>query len=361
MKIVDVENIVSKKPVQLPGIYKEAWSGPDGPTRTSFNLGFCRITTDEGIVGYGPMGGPIDQYAKNILIGSDPLKIEAFWEKAMTGRDMFRGSYGGIDTALWDILGKAAGMPVYKLLGAKSNKVQVYAATTRLLPPEEHVRQAIDLKAKGFRAIKFRFHREDIREDLEVIKQVRAACGDSMIITVDANQNNRSAEYNFWTRETARFMCRELQRFGVYFFEEPLNLLDYDGLAELSREFDMYIAGGEHLQSIYHFREHLYRNTFDILQPDIFFGNIGITGMLKLGHAAEFYNKQLSPHVCLLNGFAFGFAGTASACAALSNCPLIEFPEDPPFVTAETQQFFLKTKFEVDSDESVAVHLEFRL
>ena len=112
---------------------------------------------------------------------------------------------------------------------------------------------------------------------------------------VDANQNHRSTHYKHWSRETARYLCAAMQDLGVYFFEEPLNRFDYDGLAKLSDEFDMYIAGGEHCLHIYEFKEHFRQNTYDIIQPDVILGDIGLTGIIKLGHAAEFYDKIIIP------------------------------------------------------------------
>jgi L-alanine-DL-glutamate epimerase-like enolase superfamily enzyme len=354
VKITNIETVRTTKPIPLPGEYREAWFQPDGTPKTSYGISFTKITTDEGIIGYGPPGNA-DGYVKKCLIGADPCKIEGFWNSAMLGLDVIaRGSYGGIDAALWDVVGKAANMPVYKLLGYNTDKVKVYAATSRLCSPEEHVEQAAHIVERGFKAIKLRFHRPNPKDDLKAAQAVRRAFPD-LTIVVDANQNHRSARYIHWSRETAKIMCRELQDIGVYFFEEPLNRFDYDGLAMLSKEFDMFIAGGEHAQHIYEFKEHLVRGTYDVLQPDVILGDVGLTGIRKLGIAAEFYDKLIIPHVCGLGGFAFIFAATAAAAAGLRNCPMVEFPYDPPFITDENQQFFLKNMMTVDKDGYVAL------
>ena len=350
MKITSIENVRTTKPIPLPGEYREAWFQPDGGGKTAYGVEYLKISTDEGIIGIGP-GSTVDGYVRRLLIGSDPFKTEEFWHAAMRGLDVYaRGFYGGIDVALWDLIGKAAGLPTYKLLGSKADKIKVYAATSRLCAPEEHVEQVKYIMSQGFKAVKLRFHRPDYKDELKVVEAVRKACGDEIMLMVDGNQNHRSKNYQHWSRETARYLCAGLQELGVYFFEEPLNRFDYDGLAKLSAEFDMYIAGGEHCQHIYEFKEHFKQNTYDVIQPDVILGDVGITGIIKLGHAAEFYDKLIIPHVCGLGGMSFNFAGCAAAAVGLNNCPIIEFPFDPPFLTTETQMFFLKNKFVVDAD-----------
>ena len=356
MKITKVEVVKTTKPIPLPGEYRAAWFEPDGDPVTSYGVSFYKISTDEGIVGYGPHAGNPDPYLLKCLIGMDPFKVESFWNSAMLGLDVNfgRGSYGGYDVALWDIIGKAAGLPVYKLLGTRADKMMVYAATSRLCSPEEHVRQVQHLMSLGFKAVKLRLHRPDYMDDLKVVQAVRKECGDKLIIVVDANQNHRAINYKWWSRETARFMCRELQDLCVYFFEEPLGRKDYEGLAMLSEEFDMLIAGGEHAMNIYEFKEHLDNNTYDVLQPDVILGDIGITGTRKLAHA-EFQKKLVIPHVCGLGSFALNFAAMLQAAVGLNNCPMLEFPYDPPFLTTESQQFYIKDKFCIEADGCVAL------
>jgi len=357
MKITKVEVVKNKKPIPLPGEYKAAWFQPDGKPETSYGFGFYKIHTDEGITGYGPYAGGPDDYALQCLIGLDPFFIEKFWSAGMTGKDVYvnKCSYGGLDAALWDIIGKASGQPVYKLLGAYTDKVLVYAATSRLLSPEEHIEQVQHIMSVGFKAVKLRLHRPDYLDDLKVVEAVRKACPDDLIIVVDANQNHKSMEYKHWSRQTAKFMARELQNLNIYFFEEPLERHDYKGLAELSAEFDMYIAGGEHCMNIYEFKEHIERDTYDIFQPDVILGDIGITGTKKLATIAEYHKKILIPHVCGLGGFALNFASMLQVAASIPNCPMLEYPYDPPFLTVESQQFYLKDKFVVDKEGYVAL------
>ena len=357
MKITQIEVVKSQKPIPLPGEYKAAWFEPDGEPVTSYGFAYYKVHTDEGITGYGPYAGGPDKYALQCLIGLDPFFVEHFWSSAMMGREVYinKCSYGGLDTALWDIIGKASNQPVYKILGAHRDRVKVYAATSRLLSPPEHVEQVRELMSLGFKAVKLRLHRPDFRDDLKVVEAVRKACGDDLMIVVDANQNHRAIHYEWWSRQTAKIVARELQNLNVFFLEEPLERRDYEGLAELSAEFDMYIAGGEHSLNIYEFKEHIERNTYDILQPDITLGDIGITGTKKLSIISDYNYKMIIPHVSGLGGFALNFAAMLHAAASLRNCPMIEYPFDPPFLTVETQQFYLKEKFIIDKEGYVAL------
>jgi L-alanine-DL-glutamate epimerase-like enolase superfamily enzyme len=310
-----------------------------------------RVNTDAGIVGYGPYWGEPDPYARTALMGLDPFYVERFWDACMRGRELTfnRGATGGLEIALWDIVGKALGQPVYKLLGACRDKVLAYAATNRLLPVEEHVAQVRQLQAMGFQAVKLRMHRSDPKDDLAVVTAVRDAVGDELLLLVDANQNNRSRHYRYWSRRTARWMARELDALNVYFLEEPLPRRDVDGLADIAASVDMFIAGGEHAANIFEFKAPVLRGAYDILQPDLILGDIGITGVRKIASLADYFHRMVVPHVCSTGSTALALAATLQAVGTISNCPLIEYPYDPPILT-ENQQTILKAPIRIDAD-----------
>ncbi|MCL2058985.1 MAG: mandelate racemase/muconate lactonizing enzyme family protein [Oscillospiraceae bacterium] len=355
MKIINVEVVGGKKEIALPAPYLAAWDSPGGRPIRSFRASVVKVSTDEGIVGYGPCFGRLDASIREYLIGTDPLLVEQFWHDFMSGRVGTMGGFtGGVDTALWDIAGKAAGLPISKLLGAKADKVPVYAATSRLLGTEEHVAQALELQSLGFRAIKIRLHRQDYRDDLEVVRAVRQACPYLMLL-VDANQNNHSIGYNYWDKETSVTVACELQALGVAILEEPRGRYDMEGLREISQKYSILISGGEHCANMYEFREHLLKGTYDIIQPDTILGNFGVTGMRKIGVISDYLGKQIVPHVCGMGAFALSFAATLQVMSGLTNCPILEFPHDPPFLTVETQQFYLRDKFWIDADGAVRV------
>jgi len=356
MKVTRIEVIRSKKPIILPIGWKPAW-WPDIKPVKSFSFSLFKVYTDEGIVGFGPYTGELTQFALSALIGLDPFHVEWFWSMCMRGRETCfnRGSYGGLEIALWDIVGKALGKPVYRILGAFRDCIMAYAATSRLLKPEQHVKQVLQLMDAGFKAVKLRLHRPKPEDDLKVVRAVKDAVGDDLTILVDANQNNQSISYRYWSRRTALKMARELDKLGVYFLEDPLPRRDVEGLSELAASVDMFIAGGEHSANIYEFREYLLRGAYDVLQPDVILGDMGITGIRKVAFVADYFNRLVIPHVRSGSSLPLGFAATLQAAATINNCPMIEYPYDPPVLTVETQQGILREPLVVDRDGTVKV------
>ena len=328
MKVTKVEVVSREEPIALPEPWIPAWSGKP---RTSLEFSFYKVHTDEGIVGLGPYTANSDPA---ILEGFDPFHVGEFWHRYMSGKR--EGTSGhraaGLEIALWDIIGKAAGKPVHKLLGACRDKVLVYGATSRLLEVEAHVRQVLELKAEGFRAVKLRFHRPDPRDDLAVAEAVREAVGDEMMLLVDANQNHNVEGYTLWSRGTALLMAEELEGLDVYFLEEPLPRADIEGLAAVAASVDMLIAGGEHSPTVYDFREHILKGAYDVVQPDVILnGNTGITGIREVALAAEYLGKLVVPHVTSSASFPLAFAATMHAMATVDNAPWSNIPAIRPF------------------------------
>jgi L-alanine-DL-glutamate epimerase-like enolase superfamily enzyme len=352
MKITHIDVVQSRKPVPLPELYRPAWNEPDTKGTRGFHFAFFKVHTDEGIVGIGPYTGQPSSWATETLIGQDPAYVERFWDVNMRGRGttLHSTSCGGLEIALWDILGKAAGMPVYKLLGARRNKVMAYAATGQIKPAEEYARKAVAYKERGIKAIKLRLHRPDPQEDLAFVRAIREAVGDDMILLVDANQNNPAITYRFWSRPTAMRMARALEELDVYWLEEPLPRFDAEGLAEICQAVDINIAGGEHCATFYEFRDALFAGAYDIVQPDVILGHIGISGIRKVSVLADAVGRLVVPHVCSGGNHGIYLAATLHALCAVSNCPLIEVPHDPPCLTPETQQVLLKEPLLIDEE-----------
>jgi D-galactarolactone cycloisomerase len=353
MKVTKVEIIRSEKRVPLPAPWRAAWREPFGTPATALEFSIYRLSTDEGITGIGPYTGGDPALA----LGIDPHRAGEFWAAHMGGRRAGESgkNASGLEIALWDIVGKAAGQPLYKLLGARTDRLLVYAATSRILPLEEHTRQVSELQAQGFKAVKLRLHRQDPWEDLAAVEAAREAAGDALLLLVDANQNNASEGYRYWDRRTALMMARELDALGIYFLEEPLARTDIEGLAEIAASVDMFIAGGEHTPTVYDWREHLAHGAYDILQPDLVMGgNLGITGARKVAEFADLSGRLVIPHV-LLSGanFPLCLAPTLHAMAAVDNCPMVEFPYDPPILTEATTQSFIRSPFRIEEDGTI--------
>jgi D-galactarolactone cycloisomerase len=353
MKITRVEILRSKEPIVLPEPWLAAWRGPTATPATSIEFSFYKVYTDQGLVGYGPNTGYTNLQG---LIGYDPFFVEAFFENKMSGRRSGNSDCGGsgIEIALWDLIGKAAGLPIYKLLGAVTDRVPVYAATSRLMDPDEmaeHVAKILDL---GFRAVKLRLHRPDPWDDVDVVDAVLDVTEPDTKVLVDANQNNAGEGVHFWSRKTAQEVAVALDQLGVYYLEEPLPRQDIEGLADLAMTVDMFIAGGEHTPTVYDFREHLARGAYDIIQPDaILGGNYGIIGLRRAAILADYSGRLIVPHVLSGAHFALGIAASLHAMASVENCPVLEFGFDPPILTAETTQRVLTKPFVVEKDGCV--------
>jgi L-alanine-DL-glutamate epimerase-like enolase superfamily enzyme len=355
MEVTSVELVRSAEPVALPEPWRPAWREPNVEPVTELEWSVIRVHTDEGITGIGPgVGDP----AEFDLAGYDPTRVGEFWERYLGGRRSRNAGNGaaGLEIALWDALGKAAGMPIHELLGATADRLPVYAATCRILDPADLADTVLEIKERGFRAIKLRLHRGNPADDLAAVRAVREAVGDDYTLFVDANQNNTSEGYDFWSQRTALRVARELDDLGVEFLEEPRPRRDVDGLAEISEAVDMAVAGGEHSVTPHDFRPHLRRGAYDILQPDVMLGgNMGITGIRRTAIVADLFERTVIPHVLSGGNFPIGLAATLQAVATVGNCPMVEFPFDPPVLTEATNQAIAEDPFRIDSDGCVEV------
>ena len=354
MKITKVETVRNRDTIPLPEPWLPAWSAPGGTPATSFGFSFHRVYTDEGIVGIGPNTGA----SADMLLGIDPFTVGEFWDRTMSGRRPGRSGRraAGLEIALWDIIGKAAQTPIAKLLGSRRDRIPVYAATSRLLETAAHIEQAKEVAGLGFKAVKLRLHRANPWDDVRVVEAVREAVGDDLLLMVDANQNNTSPGYEFWSHQTAMRIARELDALRVYFLEEPLPREDIRGLAEIADAIDTFVAGGEHSSTAYDFREHLAQGAYDIVQPDVtLMGNMGIIGLRKVADMADASRRLIIPHVTGGGTFPFYLAATLHAMATVDNCPMVEYPYDPPVLTPETLQVPVAVPLCPDDDGCVAV------
>jgi L-alanine-DL-glutamate epimerase-like enolase superfamily enzyme len=260
----------------------------------------------------------------------------------------FMGRPWPIEIALWDIAGKAAGLPLYKLLGGARDRLPAYASTGELRPQAQRVDDVLRMRDEGFRAVKLRFHSPNPADDLPTLEAVRAAAGDSMTIMVDANQGWRyPADLSpRWDLRTAIRMARAMEEYAVEWLEEPLWSYDYDGLAELRRRTTTPIAGGELNLGLHEFREYLRHGCLDVYQPDCTFAGGIITARTVAG-MAQAAGLKFAPHTWS-NGL--GLMANLHLAAAVPNCPYIEFPYDPPNWTPEARDFFLTEPVTIDAD-----------
>jgi D-galactarolactone cycloisomerase len=271
MKITDVEVIVLRHPLSRPFGFSQWW----------FEARTCclvRVATDAGLVGWGECYGPpepikavIDAvYAPLILRGADPFDNEVLWER-MYNRMRDYGQKGvavaaiaGVDIALWDLKGKAVGLPVCKLLGGVfRDRVQAYATGMYFTEtddlPAALAAEAAGYVAQGFRAVKLKVGL-GLAADRANVRAVRAATGDGVTLMADAN-------HAYDPKEAIR-LGRVLEEHGVYWFEEPVPPEDIAGYIEVKAALDLAVAGGESEYTRWGFRELLGRRAVDIVQPD---------------------------------------------------------------------------------------------
>lgn len=267
-----------------------------------------RVKTDEGITGYGecsPMNAPViksmvDNALRPLIIGADPFDLETL-RKSMLTRCYKLGPMGalnsaiaGVDIALWDIIGKAVGQPVYRLVGGGvRKKVELYASFMRRdLTPIEEAKRAAYFVEQGFRAIKIHsatpwMYDTGFDQTLNTVKEIRAAVGDDIMLMVDPN--------NAYTPHRAIEVGRRLEEFGVFHFEEPVAAYDYPGLAQVAQALDIPIAAGEQEYTVWQFRALITEGKVDILQPDVVKSG-GITETKKIIELAEAFNKPVTMH-----------------------------------------------------------------
>ena len=227
-----------------------------------------------------------------------------------------------VDTALWDIAGKASGLPVSALLGGRvRERVAVYATGLYYLEegiaaasagspfPQQLLDEARTYVERGFAGMKTKVGRLALAQDVRRVAAIREAIGPDIFLMVDANQ-----AYN---ATTAIRIGRELADLDIYWFEEPVNATDVEGYLQVKSALPMAIAGGENLRTRYAFKDYIGRRAVDIVQPDVI--NVGgITEMHRVASMANAFGILCNPHVW---GSPVMTAATLHVAAAVPACP----------------------------------------
>lgn len=301
MKITDVEAIILRQPVLDDGI-------ADG----SQDDLVIKISTDEGIVGIGEVDSApeavkalVDRRSSHaiagslhdLLLGEDPRDVERLWQKLYRGliyigrRGIALHALSGIDIALWDIAGKAAGKPVHELLGgAKRDRVRAYAS--RLMPdtPEETSEAVHALCDDGFTAVKLGWGvlGQDPKHDVRLAAAAKEAAGDCEIL-IDAGLGYGA------DAKIAIEVARELEQLGIFWLEEPFEPDEYEAYAELADAVEIRVAAGEQDTTVWGFRELIDRGRVDLVQPDVTRCG-GITEWLRIAELARERGVETVPH-----------------------------------------------------------------
>ena len=294
------------------------------------------IETDEGITGWGECFGPgnialankyiVEKVIQPLIIGEDPINKEYIWHKVYNllrdsgQKGMPIQALSGIDIALWDILAKKAKLPLYQLLGGKTNsKIPVYGYGMMLQKKsveelcELFKKEANQIKEKNFKAMKMKVGLGP-KEDLKLVSAVREAIGDDFKLMVDANH-----AYN---KNDALYVGRGLDEMEIYWFEEPVAPEDYDGYKELKEKLKTNIAGGEAEFTKYGWNQLIKNNCIDIAQPEVC-GLGGITEYLKVSALAQ---SNFIPIVNHVWGSALSVAVNLHLLTSLPDMPGGLFP-----------------------------------
>ena len=275
---------------------------------------------------------------EHLFIGQDPFAIERH-VRILDNLQFHYGRMWPLEVALWDLMGKISGQPLWKLLGGRTNRVPLYASCGERKSPSERAASVKQLKALCYPALKIRFHDADLRKDLAVIAAVREAIGSEMHILVDANQGWQMPwdASPTWDFKTALWVADALAELGVFWLEEPLHRHDYAGLAQLRRRAKLRIAGGEGNREYADLRLYLQQGCFDVYQPDV----VWCTGVLRARQLAG----EVQAAGCLFTPHTWGdglvLLANLHVCAALATAPFVEFPFDPPNWTPERRDFIL--------------------
>ncbi len=283
---------------------------------------FVKIVTDAGITGIGECSGwprVIDAAVRDLatlLVGEDPTHIERLWQKmqiAIMGHGMTgvvgAGAMTGIDMALWDIKGKALGVPVWNLLGGKiRDRIRIYGHANA-------AETALSLKQRGITAIKCGGVSDPIRK----VAMLREAVGDEVDIAIDLHGPP------WLTPADAAQLCRALEPYRMMWVEDPIAPENLDGFRRIRDASSITLAAGERQATIFGLRELIERDLVDVVQPDT--GRAGgITQMKKIAAMAEAHHIMMAPHSGSLGPVAEYAA--LHVLAAIPNGLILERIED---------------------------------
>jgi L-alanine-DL-glutamate epimerase-like enolase superfamily enzyme len=344
MKITDVRTVL------LSCDYPVEERAVPGGTALRKHAALVQVFTDEGFTGLGEVGDGaffpegveafVERF-KSLLLGEDPVHIQRHWQRMYGSsrywgrRGMALGVISGIEVALWDIIGQAQGLPVYRLLGGRyHDRIKAYAGGLPK-PVDKLADQLKGYVEQGFTAVKVRIGlvfpgsgdwgmepHYDLERDREVVRIAREAVGKEIDLIVDAGQGQAPQP---WSASRAIKVARMLEQYGVFWMEEPCGVEDVEGCAAVAAAVDMPIAGGEGACTRWEFRQLIQNRAVDIVQPDVTHAG----GLLECKHIAALasaYGVPVAPH-CWWSGV--GLMATLHFIACTPGCLIAEFSRAP--------------------------------
>lgn len=321
MKITGVSTYILRTKMDKPFTSARGW------WYKTKNAMLVKVTTDEGIEGWGEAYGPaeitksvVDTLLAPTVMGGNPFDTDILWEKMYQRvEDYDPQGFGvagisAIDIALWDIIGKALNRPVYELLGGAHRKSFRAYATGLYFMSEEgdfttpSIEEALAYQEQGFTGVKMKIALPP-KEEIKRVERVRQALSEEVELMVDANHG-----YNL---TNALFLGKEFEQMGLAWFEEPVSPHDLSAYSDLRSKLCIPLAGGENAFTRYAFKEIIEKRAMDIIQPDVCCAG-GITETRKIAHIAEVFGISVIPHVW---GSAVGLHAALHVMAALPPAP----------------------------------------
>lgn len=295
------------------------------------NLVYVKVSTDAGITGYGEATLETRESAvcacvkdlQRYVLGRDPFEIERIWNTMY--RDGYWGAgpiastaMGGIEMALWDIVGKKLGQPVYNLLGGRMRrrlKTYINGWYFGITDPDKLADRAGEMVERGFRAMKWdpfrisgrEISKEDLQYAMEVVGKVRDRVGPGVDLLIEGHGR--------FSVRSAMEIAAALQGFNPFFFEEPVPAENYQALAKAGSKMSVPVAAGERLYSFYQAREFLNLQAAEVIQPDVIHAG-GVLALKKIAAMAETWYVGVAPHCA---GSLVQVAASAQVDATIPN------------------------------------------
>jgi L-alanine-DL-glutamate epimerase-like enolase superfamily enzyme len=321
--------------IPLGDVFLPAWIPGMRQRENRFTL--VRLVTADGIEGYSAiqsMGSELAGLGK--LLGSYLLGERADDIPGIRQRIREMGylgwRVGWLEPACWDIIGKAAGKPVYELLGGTPGRVRLYASTGSVRDVAYRIDEVAARVDEGFDTVKLRVHDATLEQDIAHIRDTRRAVGDEVELGVDANQGWRVAvlaEAPRWDLQRATVFCNAAGEANIAWVEEPLPMDAYEAMVELRANSPVAISGGElNNQGLPEFGVMLEKGCFDIYQPDAVFTG-GIAATWEIIRQIEATGAQYSPHTWT-NGIGFAINLQLFGAYPHRDQKRLEYPYDPP-------------------------------
>jgi L-alanine-DL-glutamate epimerase-like enolase superfamily enzyme len=287
--------------------------------------------------GADAFAGPIMEFIKPNLLGRDPLDMGAIWAWMWKqNRSVATNGIGAVDVALWDIAGKAAGLPIHRLLGTCRDRIPAYASSAYLATPEDYADEALGFRSKGWTAYKIHPHTVP-KEDIEICQVVRNAVGKDMVLMLDSVWS--------YTYEDALRVGRAIEALDYLWYEDPLAEDDIYNYVKLKSKLDIPILSTEWAPGrFYGMAQWIQQGATDILRGDVAVSG-GITPLIKSAHLAEAFRMKCEIHH---GGNSLNNVANLHVIMAMDNCHYYEV-----FPASGANRYALVEDIEVDENSLV--------